>query len=214
MARKYTLDLALLEGIKAGSLVMALPPGLEKNLSRTPSAAPHFDAILKFLHLVDLGETGLHAKGENLRWRREACLRAALSEYVSIDNAVRVDAEAQGLREAPVAIRSPHPAIHLVRELRNLELHLSPSRLIQDRRTYLYRWEGMEKSLDSEILLIDDLTIGRLRSLDNVRHYRLAEFAAAVDWFNREQEAWGVVEVLRVVTTRRAEEVVEAFSSP
>ena len=148
---------------------------------------------------------------------REGFLRAALAELVSVEDVLKIDL---GLGESDRVLRmnsTALPHLHLVRELRNHELHLHHNRLASFSCELL--WGDVNKPeeakpLTASMWTLEGVTAQSVASLRNGGRYSAQEIQAMVDWFNRTQAEWGVHEVLLRAAHDYAEALCDKYPSP
>jgi hypothetical protein len=104
-----------------------------------------------------------------------------------------------GISRPPLKLNGTQdPLLHLFREIRNLEVHLSHSGLRQASKDVL--WSEREVSIS--IWTLDGVTVQSFQSLRNARHYTRDQIDRMVTWFNDIQQEWGVQELfLRAVNS-------------
>jgi hypothetical protein len=142
-------------------------------------------------------------------------LRAALAELVSVEDVLPLDLT--GGPHARQRFRmndSPLPHLHLVRELRNYQLHLKHSPL--SKFTSDLMWGHPDRLSEATPIsvsrwLLDDVTVESFSRLKNAKHYRPAELAAMINWFNTTQNDWGVHEIILRSAIDYAEGVCRQF---
>ena len=204
------LDFSLCPDLSSRWLFYALPEALEKSLERgLPETLARLEGALTFGYFVSFAEIKPADEPKATR-QREACLRAALVEFASSDEALGRDLAATG--RAPLRIHDcPEPHVRAIRELRNLEVHLRASPLSSEKKDVLTRVGGEESETQTEIWTIDALTEAEFSQLRNAKYYTQAEIRQLVAWFNQAQDAWGVDHVLYLAIRTYAEKLESRY---
>lgn len=138
---------------------------------------------------------------------RQGFMRASLAEFVGMEEALKRDLPRLAIPAAPIKANDGNrPLLHIIRELRNFELHLHSSPLTRQITQVL--WPGpmdaKEEGTPFEYQgwIIDDLTESQFRLLNNARHYRGDDIRQLVAWFNSAQREWGIHDlILRAIET-------------
>jgi hypothetical protein len=123
---------------------------------------------------------------------------------------------AQAGRSEPVAriACTADPLLHIIRELRNLEIHLHSSSLTAHEITVFWRDRtnpDREHALTDDAWCIDDLTPQRFSLSRNARHYTQANMQRLVKWFNAAQQEWGVAELVRLAILRYRRLIIDRY---
>jgi hypothetical protein len=184
---------------------------LEDVLEAFPETARRADAAVRFCHWIknlphhkhdDYPPTGIPM--------REACMRASLAELVSIEDALVRDVG--GADSAPIKMhQSANPLLHIVRELRHLNVHLVSSSLVHSSRPASYVIDGDRHDIDYTLWTIRDLTVDVLRTSRNAKYYTDVQQTDLVAWFNQNQEEWGVDHLILHAITMYAQEIVDRY---
>lgn len=130
---------------------------------------------------------------------REGCFRAALTEFVSMEEVQGLDYQSNGLIRKPIRLNEiPNPLLHLFRELRNLEVHLRHSELRPIPKDLL--WGNPDrpeeaKPISIDIWVLEGITFESFTLLRNAKNYTEQQIKQLVSWFNETQESWGVHEL-------------------
>jgi hypothetical protein len=148
----------------------------------------------------DHDDDALHCSENTAGPLREGFLRAALAELISVEDILNLDLidlsrSDRVLRMSDTSL----PHLHLVRELRNLELHLHHHRLSGFSRDRL--WGNISKPEDARRLTVrlwtlEGVTYESIKQLRNAERYSAQEIQTIVKWFNDTQSEWGVHEIL------------------
>jgi hypothetical protein len=134
---------------------------------------------------------------------RAGFFRAALTEFVSIEDILPLDLTARGIAKQQLRLNeTPKPHLHVFRELRNHEIHLRQSSLSREERDMFWgRIEHPEAATLRRvpIWLLDGITVASFSQLHNVkRNYNHEEVCKLVDWLNQSQAVWGIQQLFLV----------------
>jgi hypothetical protein len=189
------LDLQQLIRIDRGHVFLRLDEDVEDGLRRFPEVR---DRLLNALYFCGCIESDTENR------LRSGYLRAALAELVSVEDALY---RLQRRNELPRGVHRLHhssnPLLHIVRELRTLEIHLRSSTLDSEKRELL--WGHVDSPQDATpvcwtIWWLDDLDLQAFEELSNFKRYDRPAFANALAWFDEAQREWGIGElVLRAI---------------
>lgn len=141
----------------------------------------------------------MHCQDEDAPTLRNGFLRAALTELVSTEDVLAADLADAGIpKPARRLNESPRPHLHLIRELRNLEVHLSHHRLVaHQRHLMLGRIDQPERAhaVTVDVWTLDGITVDSFSKLRNAKYYSRREIERLVAWFDSTQNEWGVDEI-------------------
>ncbi len=146
---------------------------------------------------------------EHCRYR-EAFVRASLCEFVSMEDTIKRDAPH---KSPPMITDSRNPLVHMIRLLRNLEVHLHTSTLQSDNLDVQLA-DAQKQAVPGTGHTItrwvtDPLTyadLSRLRDIE--KHYSRAALQRLVDWYNSAQVRWGLPDLIYRAVLKYAEEIV------
>ena len=187
------LDFGLLPPLESAPMCISLRPPLRDDITTLPECWSRADAALRFCWYVSQDAQQLHAEEPRATRLREAFLRACLTEYRAMDEVLPRDLAALGIVTPPLKIHElRNPLAHLMKELRNFEIHLASSTLTSAKINVVARWQEKEMEHESTIWVTEPLTIAKFKQLRNSGHYSDADINTMVDWFNDAQQHWGV----------------------
>ncbi len=192
------LDFSLLPKLDRYSAFMQLPPAVDQELSRL---AATYDRARGALHFcARIGNTPSSEDGSDVK-RRETCMRAALGEYVSMEETIHWDRPGD---KHPRIRDSRNPLLHIIKELRNLQFHLLSSPLESRQQSVIYA----SRECDLCVWYVEDLSVARFRLLRNAEHFRPDDQSRMIQWFNENQRSWGVAELILLAVGAYAEEIL------
>jgi len=193
VTRKTKLDFERLPNLESAPLFISLEPQLEAAIKTLPETSYRADAALHFCWFVSQDKEQLHAEEHRATRLREAFFRACLTEYRAMDEVLTRDLTAIGNNSPPLKIHEvPNPLLHIMKELRNLEIHLTSSTLSPATIHVVAKWENRTIQHESTIWVTEPLTERNFKNLDNARYYDDVDIKAMVQWFNNAQQEWGV----------------------
>jgi hypothetical protein len=209
---KYPLDFSLLSRPNYNHIFWSLPAEIEKALIPLTETSARIEGALYFMSYISSPKESLHADEPKATRRREAFLRASLAEYVAIDDTLNRDlVKLNKIKRGEKSYRisdSKNPMLHLVREMRNLEIHLTSSELSKLEKDVIYVGELHTHT----IWKLDDLTVEKFKELKNAKNYSDSDINAMVNWFNEAQEDWGVSDIIMRTIWELSAEIVKTYS--
>lgn len=186
------LDFSLLDSLTAPGVFWRSPSELVPTLSLLAQTVARADAASYFAFRVhNIGISNVGESSENLR-RREAYLRAALVEFVSMEYVIPQDMKTLGLTIAPPRIcESPNPLVHAVAALRHMNVHLTSSTLSQAQRLAVWPVEPEPLEFTYEMWITQPLTRENLIRRKGPK-YSISDVEHLHKWFVSAQSEWGV----------------------
>lgn len=206
------LDFQLLPSLESAPIFVSLDPVLEENMASLPETWARADAALRFCWYISQGTERLHADEPRATRLREAFLRACLTEYRSMEEVLPRDLDAIAINTPALKIHQiENPLVHLMKEVRNFEIHLASSALTPNKIKVIVRWQNEELEHESTIWVTEPLTVQKFNGLDNARYYSATDIKAMVDWFNDAQQEWGVHHLAFLAVKTYCEELVTYY---
>lgn len=209
----YALDFSLLPDLNTGSIRTALSDDTERQLSIFPQTFDRAQSAMYFAYMVDNVEAFFPETSSTKR--RESLLRASLAEFVSMEETLERDLSGLGINVAAIKITdTSDPLLHLIRELRNLEIHLYSSKIaFSEGKFYLPNKVNPEKSIEIELKIwcIGDIQARDFSRLRNSKRYSDGDIKHMLDWFNASQKIYGIHELLRIAIQRYSDAILEVY---
>jgi hypothetical protein len=116
--------------------------------------------------------------------------------------------EAKALRISDL----PNPLLHLMRELRNLEIHLTSSQLSKAKKDVTVILFDTEHQSQTTIWTVSDLTVEKFQELGYTKkRYSEEEIREMVTWFNEAQHDWGVNDLLLRAIVEWASAIIKTY---
>jgi hypothetical protein len=189
-------------------IVKAMEP-LEHALARAQNA-------VRFAWFSEGGAERMRCSELEAERLRAGFFRAALAEFVSIEDILKVDFMALGnTKQALKLNETPNPILHIFRELRNHEIHLKHSSFFREERDML--WGNIEHPADARLVrisiwILDDFTVESFLQLNNVkRNYIYEECCKLVGWLNESQAVWGIQQLFLIAVEDYCRELIRTF---
>ena len=122
-----------------GHVCASLNKKVQNKLHKFPQTYSRAECAMSFCWFISGGKDTLFHDDLNRRNRlREGFLRAALAEFVSMEETLIRDLDNTNSTKTAIKINnSSNPLLHILRELRNLEIHLNSSTLSAEQRDFM-----------------------------------------------------------------------------
>lgn len=210
-----SLDLSLLPEIDCGHMFFNVGSQLLNPITALSRTVERIENATKFAWFAATDSESLHCHEAQEPTLREGFLRASLTEFVSIEDILNLDLKQAGLSAKPFKLNdSRKPHLHLIRELRNLEVHLFHHKLSVSQKERLWGSRSQPESakpFTTDVWCWDGVTIQAFSRLRNARNYSDVEIAEMVEWFNRSQKEWGVAEIILKVIKDYCRELATTY---
>ena len=190
-------------------IVKAMEP-LQSTLARAQNA-------VRFAWFSDANAEVMHCTKLEAVRVRAGFFRAALAEFVSMEDVLKIDLESLGNAKPALRLNeSPNPILHMFRELRNYEIHLKQSPFSHKERDML--WGHIKNPADASplrisIWILDGISLESFSQLANAKRYTREELCKFVDWLNQEQAEWGIQQLFLNAVEDYCRELIQAFLS-
>lgn len=192
---RISINLNDLFSVNYAHVFISLEPAIKNDLCGWPEVRDRLENAVEFARQIG---------GEVSDSFRTALLRAALTELCSIED----------MQPEPKHRLNSHgsPLLCVVRELRNLEVHVSTSPISNEERAL--KWGHMDnpnlaQDVNWHIYWVRDV-VGRFQIARNYKAgiYDTREFDQAANWFDSLQRRWGITEMLYRAANAYAEELL------
>ena len=209
----YNLDFTLLPDMSRGSVRTASGENTSRKLSVLTQTFDRAQSAMQLAYYLNSVETFFSHADSKLR---ESFLRASLAEFVSMEETLIRDLKRNGITNKSIikATDSANPLLHIVRELRNLEIHLHSSSIHTSRtKFYLPHQTEPDKDLeiDLDIWFIGDISITDFKHLRNSKRYNNNDIVDMLNWFNKSQKIYGIHEILRMAIQEYSELIITFY---
>jgi hypothetical protein len=150
---------------------------------------------------------------------KRAFLRATLAEFVSIEEILPNDLQNNNIKTCPFKIKdSQNPLFHILKQLRNYNIHLGNSglnlsdkvRVFIDSAEFLKNGEVLE--WDATFTIIDNFNLSEFNKLKDAKHFEDNDKISMINWFNQNQNIWGVSHVLHLALQIYCDEIIVNYN--
>lgn len=192
------LDFSLLPPLTEGSVLVQLPGELEAKLMQYPATYDRAHGAMAFSARISNVETS--DDGSDVK-RRESFMRAALGEYVSMEESIHYDDPAG---QRPRIVDSKNPLLHIMKQIRNMQFHLLNSNMTSNTQNVI--WASQDFKM--QFWYVQDITLPDFNRLRNANKYSAADKNQMINWFNTKQRQWGVNELIFQAVKMYTEEII------
>lgn len=192
--RKNSLDSSLLPDIAGIPLIFSLPDHIVKAFSDLEDTHNRARCAIYFALQISKNSTQIF---------REGYFRAALTEFVSMDETSKKEL---GKTKHRSLISSQNPLLHIIKQLRDLQIHLVSNHL--DSSTHTISFHGTDYQLQKWHIQ-KELTLDDFAELNNRKFYKDADLRQVISWFNETQKLYGVHVLIRQAVIMYAEELMQ-----
>ncbi|MCZ2278331.1 MAG: hypothetical protein LC117_10425 [Bacteroidia bacterium] len=181
------------------------------------------NSLKTFNHVFERADCALYftAKfhSESNQIIKKGLLRAAISEFVSIEEVIKIDSKINNISLPHLLIiNTENPLLHIVKQLRNYNIHLGSSVIEyteETKRTFgtidnFTNGTGYEYS-DSEAI-ITNLNIVEFDNLRDAKHYCNQDKIDLINWFNQNQIKWGVDHLIYLATLDYCDRIIAYYN--
>jgi len=190
-ARLSLQDLPSLEYL---AVACRLEPEIDAGLARFEETHSRANVALRFLLNQDASAEHLRVRAEEERQMQAGLLRAALMEYVGMEDCLPGDLRRMGLPGPALRINDTGSAmLVLLRELRHVHVHVGQTRFERREQTAVFHVPNREVlEVTLPVLTIPRADLEQLRDSRHSSRYHADELAAAIDWLDVAQGHWGI----------------------
>lgn len=205
---KNILDFSLVPDLSYVKAWAELDKDLIKALDRLPNVLGRAKNAINFCARVSAESVCTQL--------REGFLRAALLEFVSIEDVLIQDLKNAKINSKPLkCYHTKNPMLHIIHELRNFEIHLHSGKLSST--TISAFWGNIEypenaSPIKHKVWMIDDLTEDGFSRLNNSMYYTKDQIKGLVEWFNTAQKEWGVNFLIHIAVESYCRAIVQQYS--
>lgn len=204
---KRRLDFAQAPDLSARPIIDALDPYVIGPMEVIPETLARAQMSLRFpVYGLDIAAVR-HLTEPDALAVLEGFLRAALAEFVSMEETLKSELK---LNSARRLYDYPNPLLHIMRELRNIEIHQRTGKLAQRSRDAVF--SNTNDQITINIYTIDPITPQQFRNTKNAQYYDDSDIDALVAWFNNAQEQWGVAYLLVKAVNTFCNHIVEDYN--
>lgn len=194
MPSRAKLDFDLLDSFEAAGPWISISSTLKEELQSLQETQERVEGCLRFCWHVAYEPASSNRDATEDTEYRQRYLRAALAEYASMEDAARWDCQASGREVPPKMTQLRDPRLHVVRLLRNTNIHLRASRLSQARRLAIWDCPDGPEEFEFQMFIVDNLE-EEVRPTGK-RKYEPDELDRMISWLEAEQREWGIPNVI------------------
>ncbi len=175
-----SFDATAFPSFKSGHV---LPPKITSAKIKNPDLRGCLSASIFLASQIQLAEGSVHLMANQIR---SIYFRAALAELVRVEDITKA------LRCPFILKDTSDPLLHVMKLLRNYQVHIGDSAIAAGSIAVLY--EGVGVSYES--FIVDNLSACGLRELDSAKNYSNEQLDELVSLFDVHQRKFGVVQLL------------------
>lgn len=191
---KIHLDFDDLPTFESTPLFFSLDAHVDARLRTLPATYARCNSALRLMSNIGAGSDHMQVRAEEVESMRVAFLRASLMEFVGMEEALRIDL---GRNQVPLRISDTRSAMLVVlRELRNVQIHLINADLVSSKRSAVSNFHGDEQKHELTALTIPRLDLDRVKDVRSAAYCHRDDLERAVDWLAEAQEHWGIADVV------------------
>ncbi|MDB5391934.1 MAG: hypothetical protein JWM11_7580 [Planctomycetaceae bacterium] len=196
--KTFELNFDLLPTLKLGSMFAVLPAEVDSKLCAYKATYDRAMGALTFSALLCNVPIKVDESGTKLR---EAYLRAALGEFVSMEETIQLD-DSNGMH--PKIRDSQNPLLHMMKQLRNMQFHLSNSALTSHQQNV--EWGSQNSAMD--LWYVEEIDLTDFNKLHGAANFSDSDKSKMIGWFNSNQKLWGINELILQSVTLYAKELL------
>lgn len=205
MSKKIRISVDEPPDFESTSIFCSLERETEEALRNLPNVYQHSVASLRFRQQISHPHL---VSDEHREIMKVAYLRAALMEFVGMEEVLSFDLEKREKNELPLKIVDTECAmLTLLRELRHLQLHVVTSSFVREHRDAVY----LEKPVVQEIDLVPYKDLQGIKNLRNSGRFDDDELNAAIEWLHQAQSVWGIKDVLQRGVQKYADILIDEY---
>jgi hypothetical protein len=179
--RSVTIDQAQFVPVEHGFIFPPRPARWPRNMSTTKECIESAIYMASQIQLVDHDASTFRSERV-----RAAYFRACLTELCRIEDV------AKSIKEPISFYGSNDPSLHLVKLLRNYQVHIASSELTTGQALVQFAGEHMVY----RSFIVDNISVTELRKLESANPYSESQLEEIVALFESHQRKFGVVQLL------------------
>lgn len=188
--KKRNLNINLLSSYEAPGVFAKINPIIKSKLNEFSETKERMEGCLAFCwHSSAQLPHDSEDDVEDAK-SRQKYLRAELSEYASLEDAVVSDFESLGLKRPRAMYTFPDPRLHIVRMLRHVNVHMKTSGILKKPRPAIWTSPNGPVEFNHVNYIVDNLeSISKVRDAEK---YEADDLQHMIDWLELEQNEWGM----------------------
>lgn len=186
---KSPVDTSKLSSYQPPGVWTEIDPSVQKLL---PADSEVLERILGCVYFCyELSSVGKSDQDAVEPYSLRKYLRAALAEFVSLEEAARVDMSNGTFSSAPKIIELNDPRLHVVKLLRNANIHLAASEI--DKSSFPAIWAGPDgnETFTYRVFYAKDVE-NAIKTTRDAKRYNSNDLSKMIAWIESEQKAWGI----------------------
>ncbi len=196
--RKLPISTAGLPSFETTPLWCRLDDDVELGLAAFPSVLERASVGLRFLQQEGGTPESMGVRPEELERMQAGYLRAALMEFVGMEDSLPLDLRSAKSSKPPLRIYHTGSAmLILLKELRNIHIHVSGTKFQQREQPAILR--GPDQVIETTFVVrtIPRADLDRIMDGRSARHFNRHELEAAISWLDTAQYRWGFHDVVQ-----------------
>lgn len=149
---------------------------------------------------------------------KKGLLRAAVSEFVSIEEVIKIDTELNNISLTPLLInKTENPLLHIVKQLRNYNIHLGSSIInyTEETKRSFGTLDNFKSGTGYEYIdneaIITNLDIIEFNKLKDAKYYSDKDKVDIIKWVNENQNRWGVDHLIYLATLDYCDRIINYY---
>jgi hypothetical protein len=180
-------------------------------------------ALRNFLNVLERANCSLYFSAKfyseaNIEIKK-GLLRGAIAEFVSIEEVISLDIIRNQIQMAPLKISTTsNPIFHLIKQLRNYNIHLGSSIVNYTEPKSLIRasiddfQNGTGYKYEEEQPIIDNLSLTEFNKLRDSNRYSEHDKLEMINWFNSNQRIWGVGHLFYLAVLQYCDDIIKTYN--
>lgn len=180
------------------------------------------NSLVIFKHVFERASCALHFTSkfhsEDDEIIKKGLLRAAISEFVSMEEVLKIDSDINNISLDPLLIiNTENPLLHIVKQLRNYNIHIGSSIIdyASETKRIFGTIEDFEKGTGYEYTdreaVISNLDIAEFNKLKDAKKYYQSDKIKIIEWFNQNQIKWGVDHLIYLAILDYCDEIITYY---
>jgi hypothetical protein len=212
---RVRMSLGGLPSMESFAVAVRLEPDLDVSLARFEETHARAAVALRFLLYQDSSAEHLRVPVDEERQMQAGLLRAALMEYVGMEDCLPGDLRRMGLPGPALRITDTGSAmLVLLRELRHVHVHVGQTHFSRREQTAIFRIPDREAmEITMPVLTIPRADLEQLHDPRHSKRFYSGELAAAIDWLDAAQSHWGIRHVVQAAINDYGRRIVAAHGA-
>ncbi|MDD5333822.1 MAG: hypothetical protein PHS32_08745 [Rhodoferax sp.] len=179
------VNLEKLKPYLAPGVFTKISPEVEKEIEVFPEVHERIKGCVAFCHQIGQGH-----QSDEIDQRRKY-LRAALAEFVSLEDAAKIDCPQGSVSGSSGILSLDDARLHTVRLLRHANVHLSACTIDKTSRPASWNGPGGVVDFDYTVFFIPNIR-DSIVATRQANKYSPSDIDAMIRWIEKEQMEWGI----------------------